>query len=366
MNVQMNHEKELLRLCGLMVDGGLEDSDIKRLSELLSTDASAREFYRGYMDVHARILLHFEPVPVIDKPVEEPVRLHSDRELSTTRSSCWQELAADEAVEIFSDRVSDAGLHRRSKPRWLTWGSIAAGFAATLIFMWSYQPSTTSAASVLRQARFAAAEWVDRSYQVTMTKLVAGKDHPIVTEVELNVRGGGRFVVQPQSKRYVMGNDGADFWLILKKGPVWVTSDVRFLPREQMRKILNSPVVQLASGPNEPLLLELASILELMEENYNVELLESEDPELRYVQARRRAGRRSGPLTIDLWVDVHTGVTRRMELELVPFSDKILAKRVSLVLIESRVFSESWYGHAEHAAGREVSRVGAKTEMKNE
>jgi len=101
MNVEANHEKELLRLCGVMVDGVLEDADMERLSELLSTDASAREFYRLYMDVHARMLLHFEPVPDIDDPVEEPVRLHSDRETSTAQSSWWQ-FAASAALVLFT------------------------------------------------------------------------------------------------------------------------------------------------------------------------------------------------------------------------------------------------------------------------
>ncbi len=86
MNTDTNHENELLRLCGLMIDGRLEDADVERLSELLGTDASAREFYRGYMDVHARFLLHFEPVPDSNEPIEEPVRLHSDRETPTGQS----------------------------------------------------------------------------------------------------------------------------------------------------------------------------------------------------------------------------------------------------------------------------------------
>jgi anti-sigma factor RsiW len=101
MNAEANYEKELLRLCGLMVDGGLEDADMERLSDLLSTDAAAREFYRGYMDVHARFLLHFEPVPDTDEPVEEPVRLHSDRETPTAQSSWWQ-FATAAALVLFA------------------------------------------------------------------------------------------------------------------------------------------------------------------------------------------------------------------------------------------------------------------------
>lgn len=101
MNVEANHEKELLWLCGLMVDGGLRDADMESLSQLLSTDAAAREFYRRYMDVHARLLLHFEPVPDIEEPVEKPVRLPSDRETSTARSPWWQ-FAASAALVLFT------------------------------------------------------------------------------------------------------------------------------------------------------------------------------------------------------------------------------------------------------------------------
>lgn len=86
MSTESNNEKELLRLCGLMVDGELDDLDGKRLSELLASDAAAREFYRGYVDAHAGLLLHFEPVPVFDEAAEEPV---SERKTPSSPSSWW-------------------------------------------------------------------------------------------------------------------------------------------------------------------------------------------------------------------------------------------------------------------------------------
>ncbi|MGB0600241.1 MAG: hypothetical protein ACPGLY_26485 [Rubripirellula sp.] len=368
-----NAQLELVRRC---LDGEATHEEFKQFEEILRNDPEFRKDYLRYLNVDLALAAMPKETKQPGKsssteelePLGNLLRTNAEaratlRSLATIDAGC-QQLAADEAVAISSDRVSNAGLHGRAKPMWLTWGSVAACFAVTLIFVWSYRSSTANASSVLHQARLAATERVDRSYQVTMTKLVAGNDQPNVTEVELNMRGGGRFVVQPQNKRYVMGNDGTDFWLILKEGPVLVTGDILSLPREQMRKLRNLPVVQLDSDPNELLLLELVSILELIEKNYNVELLESEDPGLRHVLARRRDGRRLGPLTIDLWVDVYTGVTRRMALELVPFSDKVLAKRVSIIQIESRVFSESWYGHAEHAPGREVSRMGANSKKK--
>ena len=73
MNAKPNDANELLRLCGLLVDEQLDEADARRLSELLAADAKARAFYRSYMDAHARLLLHYEPVPLVDETAEAPV-----------------------------------------------------------------------------------------------------------------------------------------------------------------------------------------------------------------------------------------------------------------------------------------------------
>ncbi len=89
-----NDENELLRLCGLWVDGGLGETDLQRLSELLNADPSARAFYQSYMDAHARLLLHFEPVPVVDGPTEEPAGCVVERQRPPRRPSWWSVAAA--------------------------------------------------------------------------------------------------------------------------------------------------------------------------------------------------------------------------------------------------------------------------------
>jgi anti-sigma factor RsiW len=94
MNIEPMHEKELVRLCGLMVDGQLGDADTQHLSELLSADASARAFYRSYMDAHARLLLHYEPVPVLHEPTEEPVRRLVGKRKPHTRPTSWWQVSA--------------------------------------------------------------------------------------------------------------------------------------------------------------------------------------------------------------------------------------------------------------------------------
>ena len=107
MSAESNSNKQLMRLCGLMVDGGLDDADMERLSELLTSDAAAREFYRGYMDAHARLLLHFEPVPVFDEqygglpgPSLSPAStgLEAHRTRPPTSASSWWSFAAAAAL----------------------------------------------------------------------------------------------------------------------------------------------------------------------------------------------------------------------------------------------------------------------------
>ncbi|MHC4995059.1 MAG: hypothetical protein ACYTGQ_08410 [Planctomycetota bacterium] len=327
-------------------EGALTEDEERELADLLETSTEAKRLFLSYMRLEGR--------------------LHSLGRDGFLREPA-DELCEDEWVDSVSDphERSPACSGGRSPARlWASVSSIAACFAVTLIFVWGYQPSEASASGVLRQARLAVEELVDRSYRVTMTESVAENEAPIVSEMELHMRGGGRFVILPKNKRYVMGNDGTDFWtVILSRGPVWVTSDFFSLSRDLKQQFPNLPVIQLASNPDEPLLLELSSILESMENDYNVELLESEFSGLRHVRAVRRPGRRGGPPRIDLWVDTQTGVTRRLEWEFgTRKPDDEMRTRVSVVQIESREFSESWYGFDEHAPGRKVRRVNTKVD----
>ena len=94
MTAEPNIEQELLRLCGLVADGQLGETDSQRLSELLSAEASARAFYRSYMDAHARLLLHYEPVPVVDEPAEKRVdRFLAEPAPRFARQSSWWRVA---------------------------------------------------------------------------------------------------------------------------------------------------------------------------------------------------------------------------------------------------------------------------------
>ena len=94
-------------------------------------------------------------------------------------------------------------------------------------------------------------------------------------ELRVDVRGGGRFVLRPVDEAYVMGSDGTDYWLTRQDGPVWVTSDSRSLVPKLRRTMTNTWLFGIASSPNEPLLLDMAGVLSLIERRHDVELIDS-------------------------------------------------------------------------------------------
>lgn len=106
----MKHEKELLRLCGLMVDGTLDGHDARRLAELLEQEAEARALYRNIIDVHARLLLQYEEASAFEESAAETKRVE-------THSPWWQ-FAAAAALVLFAglNLIQSAGNLTAAQP----------------------------------------------------------------------------------------------------------------------------------------------------------------------------------------------------------------------------------------------------------
>lgn len=51
--------EELLRLCGELVEGVLQESEAAELSRMLGTDLAAQQFYLRFMEVHALLALDY-------------------------------------------------------------------------------------------------------------------------------------------------------------------------------------------------------------------------------------------------------------------------------------------------------------------
>jgi hypothetical protein len=214
-------------------------------------------------------------------------------------------------------------------------------------------PSTVIADGVPQEAQQAAAELIDRTYQLVVSHPNA-EGVPGTRELRITVPGGGRFVVQPEHDAYVMGSDGTDYWTARRNGPVFVTSDFRKLAPKLQRQIPNRRLVDdVLASPDERLLLDVSSLLLLIERRYDIELVHSPNPAAHRVRARRRSGVRGCPWIIDFQPDEERGLILKAELN---FAD---SRQRTLELVESPARSDQWYHHSEHSADRRVERLDA-------
>lgn len=243
--------------------------------------------------------------------------------------------------------------HSVRSRRWVASSSIAVCGVLVAVLCWGLWPSSVNASSVLQKAQQAAAELIDRTYRVTIS---GTKELSQSRELTINVRGGGRFVIQPADGAYVMGNDGTDYWMTQTDGPVWVTSDFRSVAPELQTKIPNRGLLGLAASPDEPLLMGISDLLSLIQRRYDVELVESATVNEHHIRATVNSSRRNHPEVIDLWSDVDSGVVLRAEVRWPN------GRQTRFELVESVKLSQRWYHHTEHAPGRKVERIHAASQ----
>jgi archaellum component FlaF (FlaF/FlaG flagellin family) len=243
--------------------------------------------------------------------------------------------------------------HRQRSRLWAASSSIAVCGVLIAILGWGLWPSSVNANSVLQKAQQAAAELIDRTYRVTISQT---NEHSQSQTLTINVRGGGRFVIQPADGAYVMGNDGTDYWMTQADGPVWVTNDFRSVAPELQRQIPNRRLLGLAASPDEPLLTGVSELLSLIQRKYNVELIESATAMEHHIHATLNSSRRNHPEVIDLWSDVESGVVLRAEVK---WSNGMQRR---FELVESVKLSQQWYHHSAHAPGRKVERIHAASQ----
>ena len=317
-------------------DGTLVEEQERELAEVLTTSAEAKQVFLSYMRLEGR-LHSLGRDGFLRDPIAEPA------------SEPGQ--PAPQSTDVVPLVVSG-----RPRLRLVAASTSLAVGAAVMLMLLSgvLWPSSVNASSVLRKAQQAAEELIDRTYRVTISE---PRSRFKTRELTINVRGGGRFVIQPVDGAYVMGNDGTNFWVTRRSGPVFVTSDFRSLDPELQRRIPNRELLEVATSSNEPLLVGMSDLLLLIERKYDLELLESPDITENHIRATVKSGRRNGREVIDLWADVDSGVPLRAEVR---WSN---GRQTRFELIEPVKLSERWYHYSEHAPGRKIERIHAASRL---
>lgn len=264
----------------------------------------------------------------------------------------------DDGVFTTTDEEIEAPIAVGSKPvqrphwRFLkVIGALAAGILLMFFLSNIIAPSNVNANTVLARAQQAAAELVDRTYHFVFTDL-SNPDKPVKKEFDIDLRGGGLFVIRPNEDPYIMGSDGEMYWMARKKrGPVAVTPDYKTLAPALQRRIPNRRLVDVLASQNEPLLLDLSSFLSLIKRAYEIELIDSEDDTLNHIRATVRANRPARLPTIDLFADAESGVIVKIEATRTGISHALFE------LQESVPRSENWYHHESHFTRRPVVQL---------
>ena len=310
-------------------DGTLNEEQEKELATALATSVESKQLFLSYMRMEGR--------------------LHS-----LGRDGFLREPSAGPAIEPerpAPQSADPAPLVRSGRQRLRLFAASSLAVCAAVMLMllsgvlW---PSTVNANSVLKRAQAAASEMIDRTYRVTISR--EGERSPM-RELRVDARGGGRFVLRPVDEAYVVGSDGTDYWLTRQDGPVWVTRKRGSLVPKLRRTMTNSWLFGLASSPNEPLLLDMAGVLSLIERKHDVELIDSTSSSEHHVRATLRPGPPNAPEKVDFWADADSGVALRAEVR---WSD---GRQMRFDIVESDELSDQWYHYSEHAPSKEVRRL---------
>ena len=325
-------------------EGNLDVDQEKQLAAAISASTESKALFLSYMRMEGRLhslgydgfLSAEDTQPAVSQLGAETVALAS--------RSC--------PVASVQSATSTLGI-RRSKYRqrsrvWVASSSVAVCCMLIAIVCWGLWPSPVNAGSVLRKAQQAAEELIDRTYRITISR---SEDQSRPRELMMNLGGGGRFVIKPAGGAYVMGHDGSDFWVTQRNGPVWVTSDFRLLASQLRKRMPERRLLELATSPDEPLLLGIAELLLLIERKYDLELVASDTVKEHHVRATVNSSRPNYPEVIDLLSDAESGVVLRIEAR---FAN---GRKRQFELIETAKLSEQWYHYSEHAPGKKVERI---------
>ena len=327
-------------------EGNLDADQEKQLAAAISNSTESKALFLSYMRMEGRLhSLGHDGFLSADDAQPTRSRVNAGTVAPANRSS---------TAEPVKSAKSNLGIRRPKYQQhsrvWMASSSVAVCCMLIAIVCWGLWPSSVDASSVLRKAQNAAAELIDRTYRITISR----SEPPSRTrEFTINVRGGGRFVIQPADGAYVMGNDGTDFWVTQENGPVWVTSDFRSIAPELRKTIPVWRLLGLAASPDEPLLLGISDLLSLIERKYDVELVASDTVKEHHMRATANWSRPNYPEVIDLWSDVESGVVLRAESRLPN------GRQRRFELVESAKLSQQWYHYSEHAPGRKVKRIHA-------
>lgn len=325
-------------------EGNLDAKQEQQLAAAISTSTESKTLFLSHMRLEGRLhsLGHDGFLS------EENAQASGDREVGEIVAPSIPIGSKDPSQPATSSLRIKRPKHLPRSRVWVASSSVAACCMLIALVSWGLWPSSVNADSVLRKAQLAAAELIDRTYRITISR---SDNQPRTRELIMNLGGGGRFVIKPVDGAYAMGHDGFDFWVAQRNGPVWVTNDFQNIASKLGNRIPVRRLLELVTSPDEPLSLGISELLSLIERQYETELVESKTVEEYRIRALAKSNRANYPDVIDLWSDVESGVVLRIEAN---FAN---GRQRQFELVETAKLSETWYHYSEHNSGNQVERI---------
>lgn len=307
-----------------------------------------------------------ESFPKSEVPLNEQAQVRAadlqliDALLSSTSDHAVAERAnrIKRVMEAIGGNRPSANTKRRMR-QWPSLLAIAASLMIGLGLLWSQFAKDTRASDALQQIGEVAKEQVDRIYLLRRDVLRSDGEQRL--EGELYLRGCDGFVLD--CGHVVLGRNADEYWCIENDGEVVISENFRWMDaKSEHGKREVELLKELSIDSRNVPLMQLSSVIDLMQENYEVSLSSNVyhgkqrvDEVVATLQATtsKASDRWPGfPDTISLWSGADSHIIYRAELSW--GSDNTLV----LKLLPARPIPTDWYQHeAHHSADRPVRRI---------
>lgn len=233
--------------------------------------------------------------------------------------------------------------------RWCTIAAVAAVFLLAITLFSIQSARNTLANEVLSAVNKASSVSTDRVYSVRRVLASEGEDK--LPRGTLYLRGREGFVVAWGDA--VLGRHDDQFWLVASGKHVTVADSFDWIDADSTRDQLGLGILRELSLRSQHVpLMQLASVAELMECDYEVDLsrVQLDDQAIDLLVGKRKSAASELPMNIRLWADIQSRIIRRVELDWGPDNSIILELR------SGEPVSRQWYSYSTHCVGKPIVR----------
>jgi len=313
-----------------------------------------------------------DPGDNYEEEVESPGKPWTvDTEISSTDDDFQKKVAELKLVDALLDSMSNRSVDEREQrirgvmqaihgpvrvaqpkvylARWMPLAAAAAAILIAVALFSVHSARNALASGVLSAVNKASSMSIDRVYAIQrVLGSQSGDDPPRGT---LYLRGReGLLVIWGGA---ILGRDRSQFWLLTEQQHVTVSDSFDWIDADGSRDQVGVRFLQeLSLSSIHVPLMQLASVAELMQHDYEVSLsrvwLNGEAVDL--LAGQRRSPASELPRTIQLWADAESRIIRRAELSWEP------GNVVILELAAAESIPADWYSYSAHCSGEPIVR----------